>query len=208
MHCDRRQFAKTALLCTAASCHLAGGLFAQAGSTVHVIRKGDTLGHLAVRYGTTVDALKKKNRLTSDMVRIGQKLTIPGGIAHNASPESTIHIVRKGDTLGKIAIRYGVSVRAIQQANGLSSDLVRIDQKLRIPVSGQSAPLVDQLSVAREATSKIRVRRDNWQRIVVHHSAIKYGNAKKYDATHRQRGMKNGLAYHFVIGNGVDSGDG
>ena len=40
------------------------------------------------------------------------------------------------------------------------------------------------------------------------HSAIKYGNAEKYDAAHRLRGMQNGLAYHFLIGNGLDAGDG
>ena len=45
-------------------------------------------------------------------------------------------------------------------------------------------------------------------RSVVHHSAIKYGNVEKYDAAHRLRGMQNGLAYHFLIGNGIDAGDG
>jgi hypothetical protein len=40
------------------------------------------------------------------------------------------------------------------------------------------------------------------------YSAIKDGNAASYDRAHRRRGMENGLAYHFVIGNGVDSGDG
>jgi len=43
---------------------------------------------------------------------------------------------------------------------------------------------------------------------VVHHSGTAYGNAAIYDRQHRERGMENGLAYHFVIGNGVDSGDG
>ena len=41
-----------------------------------------------------------------------------------------------------------------------------------------------------------------------HHSGIKYGNAVIFDRAHRERGMENGLAYHFVIGNGIDSGDG
>jgi hypothetical protein len=44
--------------------------------------------------------------------------------------------------------------------------------------------------------------------IICHHSALVKGNAAKYDKDHRKRGMENGLAYHFVIGNGVDSGDG
>lgn len=207
MPCSRRQFAKTALLSAAASGGLADRLFAQAPGTFHIVRSGETLSHLAVRYNTSVTALKTANNLSSDMVRIGQKLTIPGSTPVAPPESNTIHVVQKGDTLGHIAVRYGVSVSAIKQANGLNNDLVRINQKLQIPTA-RNAPLIDQLSVARVATSKINVRRDNWRRIVVHHSAIKYGNARKYDAAHRQRGMQNGLAYHFVIGNGIDSGDG
>ena len=89
----------------------------------------------------------------------------------------------------------------------MNSDLLRIGQQLTIP-PGNKQPASDRLSVARSETARISVRTGNWKRIVVHHSAIKYGNAAKYDAAHRQRGMQNGLAYHFVIGNGIDSGDG
>ncbi|MGE9292694.1 MAG: peptidoglycan recognition protein family protein, partial [Puniceicoccales bacterium] len=39
-------------------------------------------------------------------------------------------------------------------------------------------------------------------------SAIEQGNAAIYGSAHERRGMENGLAYHFVIGNGIDSGDG
>jgi len=60
----------------------------------------------------------------------------------------------------------------------------------------------------RHVTSGLRVRPNRWQWIVAHHSAIRQGNAAIYGRAHRQRGMENGLAYHFVIGNGVDSGDG
>ena len=60
----------------------------------------------------------------------------------------------------------------------------------------------------REQTKALSIKPDRWRWIVGHHSAIKYGNAAIYDRTHRQRGMENGLAYHFVIGNGIDSGDG
>lgn len=60
----------------------------------------------------------------------------------------------------------------------------------------------------RRVTARIRVRPNRWQWIVAHHSAIRQGNAAIYGRAHYQRGMENGLAYHFVIGNGVDSGDG
>jgi len=60
----------------------------------------------------------------------------------------------------------------------------------------------------REQTKALSVVPGRWQWIVGHHSAIKFGNAAIYDKAHRERGMENGLAYHFVIGNGMDSGDG
>ncbi|MEW6355266.1 MAG: peptidoglycan recognition family protein [Planctomycetota bacterium] len=48
-----------------------------------------------------------------------------------------------------------------------------------------------------------------WRTIVVHHSATESGNAALFDKYHReQKHMENGLAYHFVIGNGQGSGDG
>lgn len=116
-----------------------------------------------------------------------------------------IHIVQRGDTLSAIALKYGSSVRVIKRANGLSSDLIRVGQKLRVPSTASSTDL---LGNVRRQTANINVRRDNWDTIIVHHSAIKYGNAAIYDKAHRKRGMQNGLAYHFLIGNGIDSGDG
>lgn len=123
-----------------------------------------------------------------------------------AEGSSSTHIVQKGDTLSGIALRYGTSVRAIKRSNGLQSDLIRIGQKLRLPASSSS--LADMLQSVRKQTAQINVRTGNWDTIIVHHSAIKYGNAAIYDKAHRKRGMQNGLAYHFIIGNGINSGDG
>lgn len=50
-----------------------------------------------------------------------------------AKRKSTTYVVKKGDTLGAIARRNGSSVSAIKRANGLKSDLIRINQKLVIP---------------------------------------------------------------------------
>jgi hypothetical protein len=47
----------------------------------------------------------------------------------------------------------------------------------------------------------------DWQYIVIHHSASTRGSAQSFDQYHRQRGWQ-GLGYHFVIGNGIDQGDG
>jgi hypothetical protein len=53
------------------------------------------------------------------------------------------------------------------------------------------------------------VRRNRWRYIVVHNSGTRQGSAKAFNYYHlRVRKMPNGLAYHFVIGNGTSSGDG
>jgi hypothetical protein len=53
------------------------------------------------------------------------------------------------------------------------------------------------------------VQRRRWQFIVVHNSGTRQGNARVFDYYHRHvRRMQNGLAYHFVIGNGTSTGNG
>ncbi len=60
-----------------------------------------------------------------------------------------------------------------------------------------------------EAIDRARVRAGRWKYIVVHNSGTRQGNAKIFDYYHRHtRHMPNGLAYHFVIGNGTSTGDG
>jgi outer membrane biosynthesis protein TonB len=52
-------------------------------------------------------------------------------------------------------------------------------------------------------------RYPRWQMIVVHNSGTRQGNARVFDYYHRHvRHMQNGLAYHFVIGNGTSTGNG
>jgi N-acetylmuramoyl-L-alanine amidase len=60
-----------------------------------------------------------------------------------------------------------------------------------------------------EAIRRAPVKRRRWQFIVVHNSGTRQGNARAFDYYHRNvRRMRNGLAYHFVIGNGTSSGNG
>lgn len=47
------------------------------GGSSHTVVAGDTLFSLSRRYGTTVSAIKSANGLTSDLIRLGQTLTIP-----------------------------------------------------------------------------------------------------------------------------------
>ena len=61
----------------------------------------------------------------------------------------------------------------------------------------------------RKSIDSAKVQRGRWKYIIVHNSATRQGNARIFDNYHRRvRKMKNGLAYHFVIGNGNSSGNG
>lgn len=95
----------------------------------YVVRQGDTLWLLSRRYGTTVDAIKRLNGLTGDLLNIGQILRIPSSQV-NPYFEYT---VRQGDTLWLLSRRYGTTVDAIKALNGLSSDMLNIGQVLKIP---------------------------------------------------------------------------
>ncbi|MET0261784.1 MAG: LysM peptidoglycan-binding domain-containing protein [Rariglobus sp.] len=111
------------------------------------------------------------------------------------------YTVARGDTLGKIATNYGVTVTALKIANGLKNDRITVGQVLRIPGTSVLAQVIS-------ATAGIKIEKRRWRYVVAHHSGIEAGNAKSYGAAHKRRGMENGLAYDFVIGNGKDSGDG
>ena len=99
--------------------------------TEYVVRSGDTLWLLAQRYGTTVDAIKRLNGLTSDNLSIGQALKIPAGASTGGAYFE--YTVRSGDTLWLLAQRFGTTVDAIKSLNGLSSNILNIGQVLRIP---------------------------------------------------------------------------
>ena len=61
----------------------------------------------------------------------------------------------------------------------------------------------------RDQIDRASVARSRWQYIVVHNSGTRQGNAAAFDYYHRRiRRMQNGLAYHFVIGNGTSTGNG
>jgi len=202
---SRRQFTRKTLLAGVACVGLTGNLLA-GNNRIHTVVRGDTLTKIASKYGVTVTSIRHANKISSDLIRVGQTLTIPETGSHEATSPNSFHIVQRGDTLSGIAVRYGTSVNQIKRDNNLRSDFIRVGQRLAVSTSDPYGS--DYLTAPRAATAGINVRRSNWQRIVVHHSAIKHGNAAKYDAAHRRRGMHNGLAYHFVIGNGIDSGDG
>ena len=107
---------------------------ARAAGTHRVVR-GDNLTALARRYGTTVRAIQTANNMgRRTVINVGQQLRLPGGGSSALQSAPATHSVRSGDTLGKIAERYGTTVRAIQAANNLGRrTVINVGQRLRIP---------------------------------------------------------------------------
>lgn len=126
---------------------------------------------------------------------------LQGGTAAWAKSGPRTHQVKPGETLSQLSERYGVSIAALKSRNKLSDDTIMIGQLLVIPA-------LSALDGIRDATGSLRIKRGRWRHVVLHHSGIEDGNAKAYDSAHHRRGMENGLAYHFVIGNGRDSAEG
>jgi LysM repeat protein len=111
-------------------------LTAQAQGGIHVVQRGDTLGRIAARYGTSVQALMSTNGLSNpNFIWVGQRLRIPGSSGGSSSTGSgSIHVVQRGEMLYSIARRYGTTVSALVQANGLrNANLIWVGQRLRIP---------------------------------------------------------------------------
>lgn len=181
-------------------------LLANSGSTgQYTVKRGDTLSGIASQFKVSVQDLKSLNRLQGDRILVGQVLLIPSG---SNKPSLILHKVQRGDTLSGIAQKYGTSVYSIKSLNNLNSDIIHVGQELKIQSSTSAPPSYRYIEEIVDFSRKLTIPRGRWQWIVGHHSGIRHGNATSYDRAHRRRGMTNGLAYHFVIGNGLNSGDG
>ena len=170
-------------------------------NSIHVVQKNETLGGIAKRYGVSVSTLQAYNGISNpNLLYVGKKLKVPTGQVREVT-----YVVRKGESLGLIAKRFGVSSGDLALINRISRpDLIRVGQKLTIPLSGsrRTAPpkLLDSSTLSK--LNSIRPTSGKWQRIIVHHSATPIDDAVNMHKVHLARGMKNGLAYHFVISNG------
>jgi len=121
------------------------------------------------------------------------------------------HIVGSGQNLYRISKAYGVDIKEIMRANNIKDpNQIGVGEKLFIPKSTTEIcirPYPREKQESLEALVGPKQYRIHWKTITIHHSGTKVGNAESFDRNHRRRHM-GGLFYHFVIGNGSDSGDG
>jgi LysM repeat protein len=110
------------------------------GEGTHVVGLGENLYRIALRYGTTVQALAQLNGITDpNQVFVGQTLRVTANSVVPVTPSqptgtATTHIVQYGETLAAIALRYDVTTWALIQANSISNPaLIFPGQALTIP---------------------------------------------------------------------------
>lgn len=152
---------------------------------LHVVREGETLGGIAQQYSVTLAALSHANaKGANNTIRVGEKLVIPqrndprGQQARQLRPKLLSsanrsmdalrqHTIARGQTLGAIARRYGVSVKALAHANAIRpTDAIRAGDELVIPapwdLDGQAARQWRQTRASRTETASDEPQR-NWR---------------------------------------------
>ena len=103
--------------------------------TTHIVQRGENLYRIGLKYGVSAEAIAQINGIANpNLIFVGQRLTIPTGEASISPTGGRIHIVQRGENLYRIGLRYGVSVQAIAQANGIiNPNQIFVGQKLIIP---------------------------------------------------------------------------
>ncbi len=104
----------------------------------HKVRRGDTLSEIAQKYRVSVKSIKRANRLKSNRIYVGQVLKIPVKKKRKGK-ERVVYTyvtyrVKRGDTLIKIAKRFGISYKKLMRINNLRSTRIRVGQRLKVPV--------------------------------------------------------------------------
>lgn len=108
----------------------------------YTVKAGDSLWGISQTYGTTVNNLKQINKLSSNVIYVGQvlKLKQQSNSASNQTPQTTAdtYTVQSGDTLWEIANTHDTTVNNLKQINDLTSDTIYVGQVLKLKQQSNS----------------------------------------------------------------------
>ena len=101
----------------------------------YTVEAGDSLSKLARLYNTTVDEIKRINNLTSNTIVIGEELLLPNNKQEESNEEidTSLYVVKRGDSLWKIARDFNTTIDELIALNNLDSINLQIGQTLKIP---------------------------------------------------------------------------
>lgn len=141
----------------------------------HTVKLGETLSGLAVYYGCSTQDLQALNGLTDETVVQGMKLAVPWpDVRLRTAPRINVstHRVIVGETLGNIAKHYDADVRSMRLFNRMSSDRIKVGQRLKIPTIG---PALKRVVV------KTKVKAGDSLRVIAQRHAMQQRQLKHYN---------------------------
>jgi len=122
---------------------LAGPVYGSQFGCFHTIRLGETLSRIAARFGTSVYALMVANGIPNpSRIFAGANLNVPcTSSSYPTQCVRAVHVVRLGEDLFRIGLRFGVSPATLAAFNGISNpNLIFAGMRLAIPCVGSYAP--------------------------------------------------------------------
>ena len=102
----------------------------------HIVKSGETLFAISRKYGVDVPTLKRINHLSSNNIRINQRLKIldnqSGSYVEEYTENPEYHVVKKGESLYRIGLKYNITVDRLKELNNLQNNAINVGQRLRV----------------------------------------------------------------------------
>lgn len=163
-------------------------------NSTYTVKSGDSLWKIATNHNMSVATLKSLNHLTSDLIFVGQKLTLNTAVkAQTTTAKTTVvktsaakktstkttttttssssYTVKSGDSLWAIANKYGLTVAKLKQLNGLSSNTIYVGQKLKVQKTSTATKTATKKASKSNSSSTYTVKSgDSLWRIAANHN--------------------------------------
>ena len=179
----------------------------------YIVKKGDTLSRIASTYKTSVSELKKTNNLSSDLIYANQTLTVrsivqktttsSSEVTKSADTEKAVYIVKRGDTLSKIASIHKIKLTDLMSWNGIEGHIIYPGQKLKV-FKGTSETETEQAVPTKKETAKAASPVETPAKAEQSEYTIKAGDtlskiALQYDMTVKQLKDLNNLSTDLIF---------
>lgn len=140
----------------------------------HTVVSGDTLGHIAQKYNTSVSKLCELNNMDkNDILKLGMQLQV------SEAPAVVYHTIEAGDTFGGIAQKYGTTVKKIMELNGANESTIYHPGDQIIVSSTSSKPASQKSSKTSKSSSSKEVYHTIVDGDTLGHIAVKYDTTVK-----------------------------
>ncbi len=152
-------------------------------STYHIVEEGEYLSGIAKDYDVTVNELKEWNNLDSDVIKVGQKLSIvePKVTKEKTSSKNPkTHKVKEGENLTEIADKYDISTEDLKEWNNLKKDVIVPGQELII--SKPSTKNKKETSTKEEKTKTYKVKKGDTLASISEEFDVSIKDLKKWNA--------------------------